>query len=307
MESEKENLLNLEAVLHQKVIGQNNAINSIAKTMRRARAGIQASDRPIGSFLFLGPTGVGKTETAKALAEVFFKDESAINRIDMSEYSDEDALVRLLGDNDRSGDLSNLLQEHPYCVLLLDEFEKASENVHDLFLQILDEGVFTDGRSTKVNLRNAIIIATSNAAGALIMKTVQSRKSVSVLNAEIINHIIESGIFKPELINRFDSTIIFEPLMEHELASVAQLLLNDLTTRIHERGFILKVSVRLLQAMIEKGYNPEFGARPMRRLLQDLIEEKVAQKIIAGSIPKGGTIELGIDDFTNEELAVQAT
>lgn len=303
-EFEKETLLNLEDVLHQKVIGQNNAISAIARTMRRARAGIQASDRPIGSFLFLGPTGVGKTETAKALASVFFGNETAINRLDMSEYSDEEALTRLLGTDERAGDLPSKLQEHPYCVLLLDEFEKASEGVHDLFLQILDEGVFTDGRGNKVNARNAIIIATSNAGSQLIMKTVHNRNTMSILNAEIINHIINAGIFKPELINRFDSTIIFEPLEEHEQGAVAQMLLKELTARIHEQGYVLQITNKLLQALIEKGYSRDFGARPMRRLLQDLIEEKVAQKIIAGSLQKGGAVTLDIADFAPEELAL---
>lgn len=306
-ESEKEILLNLEDVLHKKIIGQNNAISAIARTMRRARAGIQASDRPIGSFLFLGPTGVGKTETAKALASVFFGDESAMNRLDMSEYGDVDAMDRLLGDTDRPGELPSLLQEKPYCVLLLDEFEKASENVHDLFLQILDEGFFNDGRGNTINARNAIIIATSNAGSALIMKTMSHRKSISILNSEIIEHIINAGILKPELINRFDSTIIFEPLEEHEQASVAQLMLNDLKRRVHEQGYRLQVTDRLLQALIEKGYSREFGARPMRRLLQDLVEEKVAEKIISGDLPKGGSVTLDISDFTTEELAVQAT
>ena len=303
-ESEKEVLLNLEDVLHKRVIGQNAAISSIAKTMRRARAGVQDPNRPIGSFLFLGPTGVGKTETAKALAAVFFKDESAMSRIDMTEYSDETALQRLIGDGEHSGKLSNLLQERPYGVLLLDEFEKASKSVHDLFLQILDEGVFTDGRSSQVNARNAIIIATSNAGSALIVQTMHSRQSVSVLDAEIIHHIISTGIFKPELINRFDSTIIFEPLEEYEQASIAQLMLNALKQRILKRGYVLKITNKLLQALVEKGYSREFGARPLRRLLQDLVEEKVAYKIISGSVKKGETIVLDITDFTNEELGV---
>lgn len=306
-ESEKEKLLNLEDLLHKRVIGQNNAISAIARTMRRARAGIQAADRPIGSFLFLGPTGVGKTETAKALAAVFFGSEGSMNRLDMSEYSDFSALQKLIGDGERAGALPSILQEKPYGVLLLDEFEKAAESVHDLFLQILDEGVFTDGRGNRINARNSIIIATSNAGSTLIMKTMHSRQQTSVLDAEIITHIMNAGIFKPELLNRFDSTIIFEPLEEHEQASVAQLMLNDLKKRIHEQGYILRISDKLLQALVEKGYSREFGARPMRRLLQDVVEEKVAQKIIAGSVQKGDELKLDLTDFTNEELGVTAT
>lgn len=306
LSDEKDKLLNLEHILHQKIIGQDKAIQAIAKTMRRARAGIQASDRPIGSFLFLGPTGVGKTETAKALAAVFFKSESAMNRLDMSEYSDVEAVTRLIGTDATAGELSSMLQERPYCVLLLDEFEKADKHVHDLFLQILDEGVFTDGRGNKVNARNAIVIATSNAGSALIINTISHRQSMKVLDAEIINHIINAGIFKPELINRFDSTILFEPLQEHEQSSVAQLMLKDLADRIHGQGYTLEVTPQLVQALVKRGYNPEFGARPMRRLLQDLVEEKVAQKIISGNLVKGGTVALDVSDFTAAELALPA-
>ncbi len=307
LNNEKETLLNLERILHQKIIGQDKAIQAIAKTMRRARAGIQDGGRPIGSFLFLGPTGVGKTETAKALASVFFQSEAAMSRLDMSEYSDEGAVARLIGTVETAGELSNLLQERPYCVLLLDEFEKADKHVHDLFLQILDEGMFTDGRGSKVNARNTIVIATSNAGSALIINTITHRKTMAVLDAEIIAHIINTGIFKPELINRFDSTILFEPLLEHEQSSVAQLMLKDLADRIHAQGYTLEVTESLIQALVKRGYSPEFGARPMRRLLQDLVEEKVAQKIISGNLVKGGTVLLDVADFTALELAPQRT
>ncbi len=301
-EEERDLLLNLEQTLHQYVVGQRTAISAIARTMRRARAGVQASDKPIGSFLFLGPTGVGKTESAKALATVFFGSPEKLERFDMSEFSGADALYRLLGDNENSGALADTLREHPYTVLLLDEFEKASTEVHDLFLQILDEGVFTDGRGTKINARNTIIIATSNAGADLILRTVQQRQELSHLSQAIIDHIIERGLFKPELLNRFDNTIIFEPLTKTEQGSVANLLLRDLYVRIKEQGYELSISTDLLEFLVEKGYNPEFGARPMQRVIQDLIEEKVAKKIIAGSVQRGDTIHLSRDDFTEEEL-----
>ena len=300
---ERDLLLHLEDKLHEQVIGQRTAIDAISRTMRRARAGIQASDKPIGSFLFLGPTGVGKTETAKALANVFFKGADHMRRIDMSEYSDPDAAQRLIGDQEVSGVLAEILREHPYCVVLLDEFEKAHQTVHDLFLQILDEGIFTDGRGTKVNARNTIIIATSNAGAPLILKTVQQRQSLAHLESEIINHIVETGLFRPELINRFDSTIIFEPLNKTEQGSVANLLLKDLYARIKDRGYQLSIGPELMQVLIDKGYDPEFGARPMQRVFQDLVEEKVAQKIISGSLKKGETLTLTIHDFTQEELS----
>lgn len=303
-DSERDLLLNLESVLHQQVIGQDSAINAIASTMRRARAGIQSEDKPIGSFLFLGPTGVGKTETAKALASVFFGSPEKMERIDMSEFSGSDALTRLIGSQDRSGVLSDRLHDHPYTVLLLDEFEKAAVAVHDLFLQILDEGVFTDGRGSTINARNTIIIATSNAGSDIIMKTVKERRELTHLTHEIIDHIIDAGIYKPELINRFDNAIIFEPLNISEQTEVASLLLKDLYTRIKAQGYQLHVGKDLLEILVQKGYDPRFGARPMQRVLQDVLEEKIAERIISGAITKGDAITLTKADFTDGELSV---
>lgn len=306
-DQERDLLLHLEDRLHQQVIGQQNALNAIARAMRRARAGIQSTDKPIGSFLFLGPTGVGKTETAKALAKVFFGGEDKMQRLDMSEYSGEDALAHLIGRGEAPGTLPTMLREHPYCVLLLDEFEKATRPVHDLFLQILDEGMFTDARGMRVNARNTIIIATSNAGSQLILRTVQQRKELSTLSQEIIDHIVREGVYRPELINRFDSTIIFEPLTLGEQTEVASLMLGGLYTRVKERGYEIDVSEDLLAVLVEKGYNPEYGARPMQRVLQDVIEEKIAQKIISGVVKKGEKIPLRKADFTEAELAVQGT
>lgn len=303
-ESERDLLLNLESKLHERVIGQQKALDAIARTMRRARAGIQSSDKPIGSFLFLGPTGVGKTETAKALASVFFGDEKNMHRIDMSEFSGENALARLIGDGTSSGVLSDMLHEHPYAVLLLDEFEKAAKSVHDVFLQILDEGVFTNARGEKVNARNTIIIATSNAGSELIRETVAARQELSTLSAEIISHIVKAGIYRPELINRFDSTIIFEPLTIEEQGKIAGLMLKGLYERVKEKGYELIVNRDLMDILVEKGYSPEFGVRPMQRVLQDVVEEKVAQKIISGEVVTGGTITLSRADFSEKELAV---
>jgi ATP-dependent Clp protease ATP-binding subunit ClpA len=222
----------------------------------------------------------------------------------MSEFSGPDGLDRLIGDGEQSGVLADMLREHPYCVLLLDEFEKAARPVHDLFLQILDEGNFTDARGNKVNARNSIIIATSNAGSQLIINTVQQRKELSHLTQEIINSIIRDGVFRPELINRFDNTIVFEPLSIDEQSQVASFMLGDLYNRIKERGYELEVHKELMDLLVQKGYSPEFGARPMKRVLQDIIEEKVAQKIISGRAEKGDTISLALADFTADELAV---
>ena len=306
-DSERDLLLHLEDRLHRQVVGQQAALSAIARTMRRARAGVQSSEKPIGSFLFLGPTGVGKTETAKALAKIFFGEEGKMQRVDMSEYSGNDALERLIGNGEDAGTLPTILREHPYCVLLLDELEKAAQSVHDLFLQVLDEGSFTDSRGMKVNARNTIIIATSNAGSQLILRTVQQRKEISTLAQEIIDHIVKEGIYRPELINRFDSTIIFEPLNIEQQTEVASLMLGGLYERVKERGYEMSVSQDLLDVLVEKGYHPEFGARPMQRVLQDVIEEKIAQKIISGTVQKGDSIPLAKSDFTDEELNVQGT
>ncbi len=303
-EKERDLLLNLESRLHKQVIGQQQALDAIAGTMRRARAGIQNTDKPIGSFLFLGPTGVGKTETTKALALIFFGDEDKMHRIDMSEFSGVDSVKRLIGDGVKSGVLSDMLHEHPYSVLLLDEFEKGSKAVHDIFLQILDEGIFTDARGNKVNARNTIIIATSNAGSQLILKTIQQRQELSTLNQEIIDYIIKEGIYRPELLNRFDSTIIFEPLKLEEQGQVAGLMLKGLYERIKEKGYELTITRDLMDILVEKGYSPQFGARPMQRVLQDIVEEKVAQKIISGEVQRGDTINLTKTDFSEIELTI---
>ncbi len=301
-DTERSFLLNLEDKLHERVIGQQQAIEAIARTMRRARAGIQAADKPIGSFLFLGPTGVGKTETAKALAHVFFGNEKNMHRIDMSEFSGPEALSRLIGNESDSGILPDMLRENPYSVLLLDEFEKAARAVHDIFLQILDEGIFTDARGSKVNARNTIIIATSNAGSQLILRTVNQRKELSTLSAEIINHIIKEGVYRPELVNRFDNTVIFEPLSLEEQGQIASLMLKGLYERVKEQGYELTINRELIDILVQKGYDPQFGARPMQRVIQDVVEEKIAKQIISGAVVKGESINLTRADFSSADL-----
>jgi len=298
LERERELLVHLEDVLHERVVGQHAAIQAISSTMRRARAGIESKERPIGSFLFIGSTGVGKTETAKALAHVFFGNEDKMMRFDMSEFSDTDGLARLIGVSGKVGVLASALREHPYGVLLLDEFEKSAPPVRDLFLQILDEGMFTDARGTRINARNTIIIATSNAGSDMIWELMQSGKRPTDSKDEIINTIVERQIFKPELINRFDAVVIFEALGEVEQRKIASFMLKDLEDRISDRGYTLVINDVLLTVLMKEGYDPKFGARPMRRAIQDIIEEKIALKIIEGGLRPGDTIEFTEADFT---------
>lgn len=292
--AEKDKLLNLESILHSRVIGQDAAISGVANAMRRARAGIQNPNRPIGSFLFLGPTGVGKTETTKALAAVFFNDEDAMTRLDMSEYKGIDAIDKLLGSfqTGKTGVLSSKLREKPYAVLLLDEFEKATSEAHDLFLQILDEGKFKDSGGKEVNARNTIIIATSNAASDKIWEYFKAGVSLVGKEREIIDTIIERKIFKPELLNRFDGVIVFHPLSEADIKQVAKLMLERLAKRLKERGVILIVTEPLINYLTKIGYDPQFGARPMNRAIQEKIEQLVADRILQGTIKPGSKVEL---------------
>ncbi len=298
-EEEKGVLLNLEEILHQRVVGQEPAIIAISGAMRRARAGIQNPNRPLGSFLFLGPTGVGKTETAKALSQVFFGDEKRMLRLDMSEFSGANALERIIGSFDAGakGALAKLLRDKPFGVLLLDEFEKTTEEVLNLFLQVIDEGFFTDVKGKKISARNVIIIATSNAGSDLIWQFLRKGKDLINSKDQIIDKIISQGTFRPELINRFDGVVLFKPLQENDLKIIAALQLKKLKGRINKKGYNLVVNNILIDILVKEGFDPQFGARPMIRVLQDRIEEKIAQKIISGSLTRGSDIEFTEEDF----------
>lgn len=290
--AEQTKLLHLEALLHERLIGQEAAITAISNALRRSRSGIRNPKRPIGSFLFLGPTGVGKTETAKALAKILFADEDALRRLDMSEFQSPDALNRLIGSlaDGAPGILANLLREYPYAVLLVDEFEKTHPSVRNLFLQILDEGFFSDMTGKRVNARNILLIATSNAGAELIWRWLVEGKDLSVLKPEIIKHVIEQGIFKPELLNRFDEVIVFQPLKPDEVRAVARLLLKELASRLEIKGLEFSITPSLVEAVAQQGFNQQFGARPMRRFIQDTIEQHIASALIAGTLKSGSRI-----------------
>jgi ATP-dependent Clp protease ATP-binding subunit ClpC len=295
-EIEKEKLLNLENLLMKRVIAQREAVFAVASAIRRNRAGIRDELRPVGSFLFLGPTGVGKTETAKALASVFFGEEKALMRLDMSEYQNEEALARLIGslEGNRQGVLSNLLREQPYGVLLLDEFEKTHKDVLNLFLQIIDEGYFSDVWGKKVMARNIIFIATSNAGADKIFNIINQGKKLHDSESEIIAHVIEQGIFRPELINRFDSTVLFHPLTKDNLVDIAGLMLKKVAKRLANKGIVFNSNQELINFLANGGYNPTFGARPMNRLIQDTIEEHLSDLIIRGDLKAGNKIEFNV-------------
>lgn len=300
---EREKLLNLEEFLHKRVVGQDAAVKAIANAMRRARSGIGNPNRPIGSFLFLGPTGVGKTETTKALAEAFFGNEEKVIRFDMSEYKSEDAMDKLIGsfDQGKPGILSSTLRENPYGVLLLDEFEKTTKEVMDLFLQVLDEGFFSDMSGKRVNARNLIIIATSNAGADLIWDIMRGGSDLLTHKDEVINAIVKNGTFKPELINRFDGVVLFHPIQNAELRKIAEIMLAKLKTRVRDRGIDLVINEALINDLMKFGADPKFGARPMNRAIQDKVEKIIADKLIKGEIKQGDTVEISEADLAQTD------
>ena len=286
---EREKLLNLESFLHQRVIDQDEAIIAIAEAMRRTRAGLKAEEKPIGSFLFLGPTGVGKTETARTLAESFFGSEKSMSRLDMSEFKTPQAMDRLIGTAEGGeGVLTSQIKENPYCLLLLDEIEKASSDVLNLFLQILDEGRLTDRTGRKVDFSNTIIIATSNAGAELIRQSIKAGDTPGVIREKLLEHLQREGIFRPEFLNRFDGVISFKPLGMNEIYQIAELILGRLADKLKaEKEITLEVQPEAIQKLAQLGYTPEMGARPMQRVISDKVENWLAGKILRREIQKG--------------------
>ena len=296
---ERFKLEHLEEILHQRVVGQDEAIKGVSLAIRRARSGVASPKKPLGSFLFLGPTGVGKTETAKTLAEVFFGSEDKMIRLDMSEYNSPDAVEKLLGsfETGQVGVLSSQARDNPYTVLLLDEFEKTHPEVLNLFLQILDEGVFSDMYGKKISVRSMVIIATSNAGSDDIWEIIKRGENLPEKKDEIIESIIEKGIFKPELLNRFDGVILFHPLGQEHLQTIARKILSGLSERLKEKGVELSIDNSLIDYLVKKGSDPKFGARPLERVIKEEIEEAVAKKIIHG-YEKGEKITISLGDLS---------
>lgn len=297
---ERAALQNLETTLHARVIGQDAAITAIADTIRRSRTGVRNPRRPIGSFLFLGPTGVGKTESAKALAAVYFGSEERMIRFDMSEYQTEQDIEKLLGSASRNdpGLLAAAVRRTPYAVLLLDEFEKSRPEIRNIFLAILDEGFFTTALGERVVMRDMIIIATSNAGALLIRDMMAQGKDPAAEKNAIIEHIETSAHLAPELLNRFDSLIIFSPLDAAALRAVAGLMLAKLATRLKQQNYILEITPDIANATARGGFDPQFGARPMQRWIQDHIEKAITDGILAGSITPGMRFAINPLDFS---------
>jgi len=294
---EKEVLLNLEDILHKRVIGQYEAIKEVSSALRRARTGIQTRKGPMGSFLFLGPTGVGKTETAKALAEAYFGSEEKMIRIDMSEFQRIDDLPRLLGSETQPGILTSQVSENPFSLVLLDEIEKAHPDILNIFLQVLDEGYVSDNLGRKISFTNTIIIATSNAGYQTILKAIAENKEMPEIKRSLLSVIFEKGTFRPEFVNRFDGTIIFKSLTKEDLMMIAQIQLNKLNDNLRAKKIQLIITEELKSKIVELSYDPVFGAREMKRVTQDKIENTIARALLNDEIPQGSKIQIDANSF----------
>ena len=289
-EEESQKLLKLEEELHKRVINQEHAVKVVSEAIRRARAGLKDPRRPIASFLFLGPTGVGKTELSKALAELLFGDEEALIRLDMSEFKEEHSVAKLIGappgyvGYEEGGKLTEAVRRKPYSVLLLDEIEKAHPRVFDLFLQVLDDGRLTDSHGRTVDFRNTVIIMTSNLGSQYLLNTKDFERAKERVLEEL------KHFFRPEFLNRIDEVVVFKPLTEKELSAIVDLLVRDLNRRLSEKNIRVELTQKAKEELIKLGYEPSFGARPLKRTLQRYVENPLAEKIIRGEVKEGDEV-----------------
>ncbi len=286
-ENETQKLLSLEDNIHSRMIGQEEAVTAISGSLRRARAELRESKRPIASFLFLGPTGVGKTELAKTVAEVYFGDENYMIRLDMSEYQLADSVKKMIGDptSGSLGYLTEAVRKKPFSLVLLDEIEKAHPDVLNLFLQMMDDGRLTDGQGRTINFTNSIIVATSNAGALYIEDAVSKEVSMNVIKQELIDNQLNK-VMRPELINRFDGIVVFKPLSFDNVVAVTKLMLNKIKKNLEPKGVDLVASEEGVRELARQGYDPKFGARPLRRLLQDKTENQIANLFLSHSIKR---------------------
>lgn len=297
--NEKKLLLGLEQEIHKRIIDQEEGVGTIAEALRRLRSGFTNKKRPIAVFLFLGPTGVGKTETAKALARVYFGAENEMVRLDMSEYQTQEQIKRILGALPSEEYIPNTLAEqvktHPFTLLLLDEFEKAHPQLLNIFLQVFDEGRFTDNRGETVSFINTIIIATSNAGSEYIREKIGQSVAIEKLGKELVEYLLKNGIFKPELLNRFDEVVVFRPLSVEDAGEVARLILLEELSNLEDDQIFVNFDNKIVEEIVNKGYNIEFGARNIRRYIENEIEDFLSREILSGKIPKGDKVTLSID------------
>ncbi len=292
-DQERQTLLNLEDLLHQRMINQTRAVKAVANALRRARSGVRNPNRPIGSFLFLGPTGVGKTELAKALAAVYFGGEDHLVRVDLNEYSTPDSVQRLIADGAHDPrSLTAQIAKKPFSVVLLDEIEKAHPSVLDTLLQLLDEGILRDITNREVSFRDAVVIATSNAGAELIRQYIDNGQAVEQFEEKFMDQLMQSGKFKPEFLNRFDEATIFRPLTEEELLQVVDLILDSVNKTLAQQQLTVNVDDEAKKLLVHAGYDPRLGARPLRRVVQRTVENIIAKRVLQQQATPGSTITL---------------
>ncbi|WP_255210901.1 AAA family ATPase [Methylogaea oryzae] len=303
LEGERDKLLRMEENLGQRVVGQSEAIKAVSDAIRRSRAGLSDPNRPIGSFLFLGPTGVGKTELCKALAEFMFDTEEAMVRIDMSEFMEKHSVARLIGappgyvGYEEGGYLTEAVRRRPYSVILLDEVEKAHPDVFNVLLQVLDDGRLTDGHGRTVDFRNAVVVMTSN-LGSDRIQELAGEENYAAMKAEVMD--IVGQYFRPEFINRIDEAVVFHPLLKEQIRAIARIQMRHLQQRLADRDMHLEVSDAALDKLGEAGFDPVYGARPLKRAIQQQVENPLAQQILSGRFAPGDTIRV---DMGEKELA----
>lgn len=289
-ENEKQNLLQLEDKIHERMINQEEAVKMVAASLRRARTQLREGKRPIASFLFAGPTGVGKTELAKSVADVYFGSEKYMVRLDMSEYQLKDSVTKMIGDPDGTlGYLTEAVRKSPFSLVLLDEFEKAHPDILNLFLQVMDDGRLTDGQGRTIDFTNSIIIATSNAGALYIQEEIFKSTPIEIIKQTLINEHLNK-VMRPELINRFDGVIVFEPLSKQNIILITKLMLNSIGKMLVIKGIEFKYDEEGVRILADAGFDPKFGARPLRRLLQEKIEDEIANKILAGGLKRRDTV-----------------
>ena len=307
MEGEREKLLHLEDVLHERVIGQDEAVKKVSEAILRSRAGIQDPNRPLGSFLFLGPTGVGKTELAKALAQALFDDEKNMVRIDMSEYMEKFSVSRLIGappgyvGYDEGGQLTEAVRRHPYCVVLFDEVEKAHPDVFNVLLQVLDDGRITDSQGRTVDFKNTILIMTSNLGSEFILDGIVDGE-ITPETREQVDRLLKTR-FRPDFLNRIDEIVCYKPLTRNEIGSIVGLMIAGLNRRLEDKQLKVTLTDAALNAVIDRGFDPVFGARPLKRYLQSKVETLIARKVIAADVTPGTELTVDLDE--NGEIVIR--
>lgn len=301
--TEKERLLNLDEILHRRVVGQNEAVSAVSAALKRARSGLSREHKPIGTFLFIGPTGVGKTETAKALAEAYFGSVEKMIRLDMSEYQTPDASAKLIGaagqagESGDQGSLTKAVKDSPFTVVLLDEIEKANPSILNLFLQVLDDGRLTDGTGRTVDFSNTIIIATSNAGAEVIRQAIKSNIPYEQLKKDLLEYLQRNNIYKPEFLNRFDGVIAYRPLTLEELLKIVDLMIAKVNASLKPKNISITVTIPAKQKLVQLGYDPVYGARPLWRVIQTKIEDPLADRMLREEIKPGTVIDIDADDI----------